>query len=62
LTRQQSASVYMLSLRSVAKKYPIALMECSDLSELWIFFGLAVFERHPFHPILRDQTLATPLE
>jgi hypothetical protein len=52
----------MLSLRSVAEKYPIALMECSDLSELWIFFGLAVFERHPFDPILRDQTLATSLE
>jgi hypothetical protein len=37
-------------------------MECSDLSELWIFFGLAAFERHLFHPILRDQTPATPLE
>jgi hypothetical protein len=34
-------------------------MECSDLSELWICFGLAVFERHPSHPILRDQTPAT---
>jgi hypothetical protein len=52
----------MLSPRSVAEKYPIDPMECSDLSELWIFFGLAVFERHPFDPILRDQTLATPLE
>jgi hypothetical protein len=52
----------MLSLRSVAEKNPIDPLECSDLSELWIFFGLAVFERHPFHPILRNQTPATPLE